>query len=126
MELLLKVYADQPPRLGIKYIYEYQAVRAYEELLTRAQQGELHAMLEIKGRQADLSITSEFNGQKFRYKDLEFKAADLQKLRALGEKPNLTFVHVFPQHNAILVAKPFRKATFLTITGLELRGAEFL
>ena len=32
MELLFKVVADKPPRLGIKHPYAYQALKDYESL----------------------------------------------------------------------------------------------
>ena len=120
MELLVKAYADQPARLGIRYIYEYQAVRAYEDLVRTVGAAGINGILELSGKQLQLKVISEYNGKTVLYKELEYREADLQRLARLT--PPFTFVHVFPQQNVLLMAKPFRKADFLSIQALELRG----
>jgi hypothetical protein len=126
MELLVKLYSGQPPRLGIKHTYEYQAIKTYEDLVRTMEGEDVTAVIELSRNGIELCLTSVFNGRQVRYKSLEYKAGDLQKLRTLDPGKPLTFVHIFPQSNTMLVAKPFRRATFLTITSLELRGAEFM
>jgi hypothetical protein len=126
VELFLKFYTDKPCRIGIKYIYEFQAVKAYEDLVRLFGESELTALLEISKGRITLVLTSQFNGKQQRYQALEFKTQELQKLRSLGENHSFEFVHIFAQHNTLMVAKPFRKTKFYLINRLELRGADFI
>lgn len=121
MELFVKPYTGQPARIGIKYTYQFQAVKAYEELVNLTGGSELSGVLELSGNNLVLTLTSDYNGKTIQYKPLEFRLAELQKLIHLT--PPFIFVHIYPQQNALLVAKPFRKSTFLEINHLELRGA---
>jgi hypothetical protein len=120
MELLVKLYAHQSARIGVKYTYEFQAVRAYEDLVRTAGDSELSAVMELSGAHVHLSLTSAFNGKTVHYKQLGFHEQDLRRLAQLSAP--FMFVHIFPQHNTLLIAKPFRRAKFLQITHLELRG----
>ena len=115
------MYEEGPPRIGIKYVYEFQAVKAYEDLVRTCGKSELSAVLELSGAQLNLSLTSDFNGRTVHYKSLQFRNADLQKLAQLT--PEFTFVHIYPRQNTLLIAKPFRKAEFLSISHLAFRGA---
>ena len=124
MELLVKLYADKPCRIAVKYIYEFQARRAYEELLTRGGGDSVEAILELKKGKIDLSLRSDYSGAVTRYEGLSFKGADVQKLGLRKENQKFDFVHIFPQSNTLLVAKPFRQARFLTISRFEFIGME--
>jgi hypothetical protein len=126
VELFLKFYTDKPCRVGIKYTYEFQAVKAYEDLVRLLGDSELDALVELSRGRIDLVLTSDFNGKQSRYNALEFKDADLQKLRKQKPGEKYEFVHIFAQHNTLLLAKPFRKAKFYTIRSIELRSAEFV
>jgi hypothetical protein len=126
VELFLKFYADKPSRIGIKYTYEFQAVKAYEDLVRLFGEGELSALLEITGDRITMVLTSQFNGKQSRYQHLEFKSGELQKLRSLGRNHAFEFVNIFAQHNTLMIAKPFRKAKFFVIRDIELRGADFV
>jgi hypothetical protein len=126
VELFLKFYTDKPSRVGIKYTYEFQAVKAYEDLVRLFGESALSALLELSKEKLTLVLTSGFNGKQFRYQSLEFKPKELQKLRELGPEQVYEFVHIYAQHNTLMVAKPFRKAKFFVINEIELRGAEFV
>ena len=125
MELFLKFYTDKPSRIGIKYTYEFQATKAYEDLVRLLGGSELSALIELNKERITLVLTSRFNGKQFRYQALEFKARELRKLRELGEGHRYEFVHIYANHNTLMVAKPFRQAKFLMINEIGLRGAEF-
>jgi len=126
VELFLKFYSDKPSRIGVKYTYEFQAVKAYEDLVRLFGDGELSALLELTGDRITMVLTSQFNGKQSRYQRLEFKSGELQKLRSLGKDHTFEFVHIFAQHNTLMIAKPFRKTSFFVIRDIELRGADFV
>ncbi len=126
MELLFKIAADRPPRLGIKHPYAYQALKDYEAIMKVCGGHTFNAKLEIINTRINLSLTSEQNGFKIAYKELEFKAILLQKLtQYIHTKANIDFVHVYMEDNQALVCKPFNKKQFITITHLELVGPEY-
>jgi hypothetical protein len=126
VELFLKFYADKPGRIGIKYTYEFQAVKAYEDLVRLLGDSGLDALFELAKDRITLVLTSQFNGKQARYQSLEFKSRELQKLRSFGEGHTFEFVHIYAHHNTLMVAKPFRKARFFLINNIEMRGADFL
>jgi len=126
MELLFKVVADRPPRLGIKYPYAYQALKDYETIMTNCSAHSFSAKLELVNTRIQLQIVSDQNGHKVKYKDLEFKAVLLQKITPyLQAKQSIDFVHVYMEDNQALVCKPFNKKQFITISALELVGPEY-
>lgn len=123
MELLIKLYSDKPSRLAIKYTYEYLAVKDYENLIHRYGSGNFRAELEFHKDRIHLSLISETSGTRLTYKDLEFKMEQLKRLQAIYTPDlNLLFVHVFPKSNTLLVAKPFRREQFPTVTDLNFIG----
>jgi hypothetical protein len=126
MELLFKVVAGKPPRLGIKYPYAYQALKDYEGIMMACSAHTFSAKLELVNTRIHLQIVSEQNGHKVSYRDLEFKAVLLQKmLPYVQAKETIDFVHVYMEENQALVCKPFNKKEFLTISRLELVGPEY-
>ena len=121
MELVVKIYGDKPSRIGVKYVYDYQAQRAYEDLVRKAGHGPHRLSLEPVRDRMLMVLTSEESGIKTIYKDLEFKMDQVNRLRFHFSPSNpLIFVHVFPKNNTLMVVKPFRKETFITITNFEL------
>jgi hypothetical protein len=121
MELVVKIYGDKPSRIGVKYIYDYQAQRAYEDLVRRSGSGPHALTLEPVRERLTMVLTSKESGIKTIYKELEFKMEQINRLRQYFSPSNpLVFVHVFPKNNTLMVAKPFRKETFLLVTNFEL------
>ena len=123
MELLLKTYHDQPSRLGVTYKYEYLARQAYESMV-RSHRGEGFSLLAepLRGK-INLTLLSDQSGKKVVYPELYFKAELLQRLEQLcGPHMNLLFVHLYQESNVLLVAKPFKKQEFFSITSCRIIG----
>jgi hypothetical protein len=121
MELVVKIYGDKPSRIGVKYVYDYQAQRSYEDLVKRSGSGSHSLTLEPVRERMTMILTSQDTGVKTVYKELEFKMDQINRLRQHFSQTNpLLFVHVFPKNNTLMVAKPFRKETFITISNFEL------
>jgi hypothetical protein len=123
MELLLKTYTDQPSRLGITYKYEYLARQAYEELIRRHRGDSFVLQVEpLKGK-INVTLLSEQSGKKIPYPELYYKPDVLTRLESLsGLHMNLLFVHLYKEGNLLLVAKPFKKQEFFSITGCRIIG----
>lgn len=121
MELLVKLYSDKPSRIGIKYVYEYMAVREYEALLKDRAERAFSVKIEFYREKINLILQCDNNGAKHCYKALEFKLEQLKRLQAYYEPGmSLEFVHVFPKQNTLMVAKPFRRNDFIRISALEI------
>lgn len=126
MDLVIKLYNEQPPRIGIKFKYEYLALRSYEEIIRNHRGQAFMLNLELAKGKINLLLTSEENGVKIPYKDLDYKNDQLIKLQAYAEKNQpLEFVHIFPKSNSLFVAKPFREATFIQISSFQIHGEHF-
>lgn len=124
MELLLKIYGDKPSRIGVKYTYDYLALRAYEELI-RKYRGEIFRLkLEPLRGQINLVLQSEHSHQKITYQGLAYRPELLKKLESLPDKDlSLQFVHLYSEGGVLLVAKPFKKQEFFAIRSYEVIGA---
>jgi len=121
MELLIKLYTDKPSRLGIKYVYEYLAVREYEALFKHDQTLFYSVKLELFREKINLLLQSDATGIKHSFKALDFKLDQLNKLQAHYKSGmDMEFVHIFPKSNTLMVAKPFKRSTFLKISHLEI------
>jgi hypothetical protein len=121
MELMIKLYSDRPSRIGIKYPTEYQAIKSYEEIIKKHQGGAFSLRIELIKNKANLFLFSEQTGGRIAYKDVEYKADQLKKLEMnLASGLTLEFVHVYAQLNTLLIAKPFRKQQFVTLSNTEI------
>ena len=121
MELVVKIYGDKPSRIGVKYVYDYQAQRSYEDLVKKSGTGDHTLTLEPVRDRMTMVLISHDTGVKTVYKDLEFKMEQVNRLRQyFSPSASLLFVHVFPKNNTLMVAKPFRKENFLKVTNFEL------
>lgn len=122
-QLLIKLYQDRPPRIGIKYTYEFQALKPYEELVRKYPQHSFSLKLEPKARQINLSLKSDQSGEVVRYKDLLYKPEELRKLINAGSAAlPMEFVHIYSAANVLLIAKPFKQETFFTVSSYEVIG----
>ncbi len=95
MELLFKLYADRPSRMGVDYKYSFQAVKAYELLLSKGAGQQFHLALEILSSTLKLVLTSEQNGFSTTYKDVELKSEPLRRLIACVEQKKFKMVIQF-------------------------------
>jgi hypothetical protein len=121
--LLIKLYNDRPSRIGIKYSYEFQALKPYEDLVRKFPQHSFTMKLEPKAKQINLSLRSDQCGEVIRYKELLYKPDELRKLIDAGTgKLPMEFVHIYSEANALLIAKPFKKQNFFTISSYEVIG----
>lgn len=121
MELLVKLYEDKPSRVGIKFMYEYKAVRSYEELITAHRHDTFQLKIEpVKGK-LDLTLQSEQSGITIPYKDLDYKIDQFKKLELYADKEiAFQFVHIYSNANQLLVARPFRTENFILITSITI------
>ena len=60
MELIIKIYSDKPSRIGVKYTYDYQAQKAYEEVIRKGGSGSYKLSLEPVRDKITLVATSYF------------------------------------------------------------------
>jgi hypothetical protein len=120
MELVVKLYSDKPSKIGVQFVYEYQAVREYEALVQKYPGESFHAKIEFVKNKILLTLQSDLTGGKVVYKDLEFRSDQIKRLQAFysPELP-LQFVHVFSKANTLFIAKPFRRQEFFKITDLD-------
>jgi aldehyde:ferredoxin oxidoreductase len=121
MELVIKLYEDKPSKIGVKYIYEYKAVREYEDLIRKCRNELFILKLEPLKSGITISLTSEITGYTITYKNLEYKPEQVKRLQAFFTAQTLLqFVHVFSKENTLYIAKPFRKQDFISISKIEL------
>lgn len=122
-QLLIKLYKDRPSRIGIKYAYEFQALKPYEELVSKYPQHSFSLKLEPKAKQINLSLKSDQSGEVIRYQDLLYKPDELRKLIGAGSGTlPLEFVHIYSEANVLLIAKPFKQQHFFTLSSYEIIG----
>jgi hypothetical protein len=123
MEFVIKLYNDKPSRLGIKYLYEYQAVKAYEEIFNRNAGDVFSLRVEIIKNKVSLRLLSEQTGERILYKELDYKLEQLKRLQAFTNTgSDIQFVHVFSKANTLMIAKPFRTARFISLSSYEIIG----
>jgi hypothetical protein len=121
MQILIKLYTDQPPRIGIIYPSEYQASKSYEQLIEK-HKGELfHASIELVKGLITLRLKSVNGGAFLVYKDLEFKVEQLKRLQAFcKQETEMEFVHVYKKATGIFVPKIRNKnPELMKISGYE-------
>ena len=124
MELLLKLYGDKPSRVGVRYTYGYQAIRAYEDLVRKYPAETFSLRLEPAGSKINLALRSDQSGKLIPYPDLEYRPELLNKIQSLSEQySSLQFVHLYREGNQLLIAKPFKKQEFFTVTHYEIIGS---
>jgi hypothetical protein len=81
--------------------------------------------MELIRYKINLELVCEQTGAKTVYKQLDYKLEQVKRLKAFI-KPNtdLDFVHIFSKANTMMIAKPFRTRTFVTIKDYEIIGSE--
>ena len=106
-ELLIKLYQDKPPRIGILYGNEFVAGKEYASILSKYKNERFRARLEVVKENIHLTLISEFSHEKVIYKDLYYKGDQLKKLQVFVKRDEeIQFVHIYPVENKLLIAKP--------------------
>lgn len=120
MELMIKLYTDKPSRIAIKYPKEYTAVKTYEEIISRHGKETFSLKIELARDKVHLVLQAEQTGGKITYKDVVYRTDQLKKLEMhAGQATGMQFVHIYSASNQLLIAKPFRKETFIAVSNVE-------
>lgn len=120
LQLVVKLHKNKPSRIAVKYTYRFQALKSYEELVSKCPNQSFFIKLEPRGKYVDLILISDQCGQVFSYKNLSYKPTELQSL-SHPEKDNLPmeFVHIYSEANLLMIAKPFKQENFFRISSCE-------
>jgi len=124
VELIVKLYSEKTSRIAVKFPYEYQAQKSYENLITAHRGESFQAKMELVQQKLLLTLQSDETGKKIQYKELDFKTEQILRLKAQAERvSDFIFIHVYPKHGNLFVAKPFRQTEFLRISSLDIFSA---
>lgn len=121
---MVKLYNDKVSRIAVKFPFEYQAQKSYESLITQHPRETFLAKMELIQEKLWLTLQSDETGQKIQYKELDFRNDQIIRLKAHTEKSqDFIFVHVYPKHGSLFVAKPFRREEFIRISAFDIFSA---
>jgi hypothetical protein len=127
MDLLVKIHEDKSARLGVKYTYEYQALRSYEDILKQEQELLFSLNIEPLRGKLNLELVSDHSGKRVIYKGLAYRTGQLNKLLAcFRQEQEWWFVHIFSRANTTLVARPFGRSRFIRLSQIRLVGEHHL
>lgn len=122
----MKLYNEKPSRIGVKFPFEYQAQKAYEALVSAHRGETFQVKLELVQDKLLLTLLSDETGKKIQYKELDFKSQQIILLKNyVDQLSTFIFVHVYPKHGNLFVAKPFRKEEFVKISKLGVFSAMY-
>lgn len=120
--MIIKLYKDQAPRIGIVYPSEYQAGKSYEEFHAKHGGEIFHASIELIKGLITLTLKSVTGSGSVVYKDLEFKVDHLKRLQAFC-KPStaMEFIHVYKKADGLFIPKIRHKAPeIFKLSGYEI------
>ena len=122
MQMLLKLYTDQTPRIGIIYPSEYHAIKNYEQLIEKHLDETFHLSIEIVKGLITLKLRSINGSGTIVYKDLTFKADQIKRLRAFCKTDiSMELIHIYNKSNAMVIPRIRRRAPeLLKIKGYEI------
>lgn len=125
MELIIKLYPDQPAHVGIKYPTVYQATKNYEGIIIEHRGENFTLQFEPLKGSVNVYLQSSQGGAPVVYKNLAYKPDHLKKLEAYVHPGNpIRFVHIYSKENVLLIAKPFKQKTFIKVGGFEIIGTQ--
>lgn len=108
-------------RLAIEYSKEYEANRAYEQILKNEKKHEFIAEIELFKSSLNLSLKSLDSGKSHLYKHVNYSPQHIHKLLQMIEtKTEFKFFHVYSKSNVLTVCKPFGRSTFISILSVSL------
>jgi hypothetical protein len=127
MELLVKLYQDKNPRIGVVYPSEFQAGKAFEQILEKHGHENFKAFLELKRHYLQLTLMPLNGGANVVYKELSFKPEHIKKLQAfIKPGTEMHFVHVFKKGSESFIAKVrFKHPQPLIISTYEISEISF-
>ena len=118
MEFIFKM--NRSPRIGIKYTYDFQAVRAYEALFGKHGAVEYDLRLEPRQEGLKIALISADSGFTVQYPLLAYKITELQQFQRIPPGAVLQFVHVYPRAGILYVARPFKQKLYVSIRSFEI------
>ncbi|MEW6470350.1 MAG: hypothetical protein AB1458_15655 [Bacteroidota bacterium] len=122
MELLIKLYKDKAPRMGVVYPNSWQAEKAFQPIMDKHKGDEFRAQIELSKLDARLTLTSVQDGSRIKYDRLRYHIEQLRRFRDLVQPGTRTeFVHVYRQVDQVLIAKVrFKNPVPLVVTQWEI------
>jgi hypothetical protein len=126
MQLLIKLYNDKTPRLGIVYPTEYQASKSFMTLLDQHPSEHFKARIELVNNLANLTLSSVNGSATIVYKQLEFKYDQLNRLQAFIKPQGIfEFYHLYWKENSLFIAKVrFKNPAPIIVSSYEIVTAE--
>ena len=126
MELVIKFCADHSVQIGVRFVYEYLAVKPYERIVSQHGTERFSTTLEPSKGHLRLVLRSDDDGGKCEYRELPYKADQLKKLQSFCEagRVPIRFVHVYPKENRLYIARPFRQHRFVNVSHVTFIGME--
>jgi hypothetical protein len=106
MQLVIKLFNNKFPKIGIVYPTEYQAGKALETIVDSHKDDKFRATIEVLNGSATLTLSSINGSARIVYKTCEFKIEQLKQLQAFVKSDSqIHFVHVYWKGNTLYQAK---------------------
>jgi len=121
VELMVKLQLEGYSRIGLKYAQEYQAVKSYEELISKQEGNAFSLEIELVKDKLNMSLISDNTGIRTNYKDVLYSPEQIKKI-VIGKdlSKDFQFLHTYSKNNMLMVAKPFRSQTFIVLSKIEI------
>jgi hypothetical protein len=118
---MVKLQLEGYSRIGLKYAQEYQAVKSYEELISKQEGNAFSLKIELVNDKLNLSLISDNTGIKTDYKDILYSPELIKKIIiGIDLSKDFQFLHTYSKNNMHIVAKPFRSQTFIILSKIEI------
>jgi len=106
MQLVIKLFNNKSPKIGIVYPTEYQAGKAFEAIIDLHKDEKFSATIEVLNGSATLTLTSINGSARIVYKTCEFKIEQLKQLQVFVKPDSqIQFIHVYWKGNTLYQAK---------------------
>lgn len=118
---MVKLQLEGYSRIGLKYAQEYQAVKSYEELISKQEGNAFSLEIELVKDKLNLSLISDNTGIRTNYKDVLYSPEQIKKIViGIDLSKDFQFLHTYSKNNMLMVAKPFRSQTFIVLSNIEI------
>lgn len=123
--LIIKIQAERPTRVGVRYAYPFQAQASCQVLLRNYPGHRFSMRLEPKSNYIDLTLCSDECGELVRYQALHYKPDDLRGMIAAPKNLlPLEFVHAYTQANVTRIAGSTGQSGIFSISSWEILGID--